>query len=122
MTNERKRFDRRTNIAEIMRKPDTALTAEDTKAIAARVIADEAPSGSTSRTGPSKGVKVEGDVQKAIPKTAPAVVRKIAKIASRAAAAAEKAHSSHRSSGQTLWHLRPIFLEVVTTLFSEAKL
>ena len=79
MTNERNRIERRANIAEILRKPDTAMTAEDTKTIAARVIAEEVPGGSSSRSDPPKGAKVEGDVRKAVPKAAPAVIRKIAK-------------------------------------------
>ena len=79
VVNERKMFDRKTNIADIMRKPETALTAEDTKAIAARVTVDEAPSGSASYAGSSKWNKAAGNVREATPKAAPAVVHKIAK-------------------------------------------
>ena len=67
------------NVAEILRKPDTAMTAEDAKIIAARVVAEEVPSGSSSRPDPANGAKVEDGVRKAVPKAVPAVIRKIAK-------------------------------------------
>ena len=79
MKNERSRHEKRANVAEILRKPDTAMTAEDVKIIAARVVAEEVPSGSSSRSDPTKGAKVEDDVREAVPKATPAVIRKIAK-------------------------------------------
>ena len=79
MKNERSTHDKRVTVAEILRKPDTAMTAEDTKGIAARVVAEEMPSGSSSRPDPAKGAKVEGDASKGVPRAAPAVVRKISK-------------------------------------------
>ena len=80
MTNERSRHENGVKVAEILRKPDTAMTAEDTEVIAARVVAREKPSGSSSRPDLKKGPRVEeDDVRKGMPRTAPAVVRKISK-------------------------------------------
>ena len=79
MKNEHSRHEKRVNVAEILRKPHTAMTAEDTKAIAARVIAEEMPSGSYSCPDTAKGTKVEGDASKGVPRAAPAVVRRISK-------------------------------------------
>ena len=79
MENERSRHERGVKVAEIMRKPDTAMTAEDTEVITARGIAKEAPSGSSSRPDFKKGSRVEDDVRKGMPGAAPAVVRKISK-------------------------------------------
>ena len=70
---------RRVKVAEIMRKPDAEMTAEDTEVIAARVVASEEPSGSSSRPDLKKGPRVEDDAHKGMPRSAPAVVRKISK-------------------------------------------
>ena len=75
MKNERSRHEKRVSVAEILRKPDTAMTAEDTEAIAARVVAEEIPSGSSSCPDTAKGTKVEDDASKGVPRAAPAVVR-----------------------------------------------
>ena len=79
MINERSRHEKRMNVAEIFRKPDTATTAEDTNILAARVLAEELPSASSYRSNPTQGAKVEDDVREAVPKAAPAVILKIAK-------------------------------------------
>ena len=79
MTNERSRHENRVKVVEVLRKPDTAMTAEETEVIAARVVAREKPSGSSSRPDLKKGPRVEDDVRKGMPRAAPAVVRKISK-------------------------------------------
>ena len=79
IANGRRKFERKVNIADIMRKPKTALTEEDTKAIAARVAVCKAPGVSASYSGSSKWNKATDHVPEATPKAAPAVIRKIAK-------------------------------------------
>ena len=79
MENERRRHEKIVKVAEILRKPDAAMTAEDTEVITARVVAKGAPSSSSSRPDFKKGSRVEGDVRKGMPRAAPAVVRKISK-------------------------------------------
>ena len=81
MTNERNKHEQRVQIAEILRKPETEITAEDTEIITSRVVAKEVPSGSSSRPVYKKGPTVEDDVRtrKGIHRAAPAVVRQIAK-------------------------------------------
>ena len=79
IVNGRRKFHRKVNIADIMRKPKTAFTAEDIKAIAARVAVDKAPGDSASHSGSSKWNEADGNIQGATPKAAPAVIHKIAK-------------------------------------------
>ena len=79
IANERRKFDRKVTIADIMRKPKTAHTAEDAKAIAAHVTVDKASGDSASYSGSSRWNRADANVQEATPKAAPAVIRKIAK-------------------------------------------
>ena len=79
MLNERNRRENRVKIAEIMRKSEAEITAEDMKIIEARIASREIPSSSSSRPHLGKGTKVEDDANKGPPKAAPAVARKISK-------------------------------------------
>ena len=78
-TNEHSRHENRVKVAEIMRKPDAEMTAEDMEVIATRVVAREKPSGSSSRPDLGKGPRVEDYANKGLPRAAPAVVRNITK-------------------------------------------
>ena len=79
MSAEHSRHENRVKVAEIMRKPDAEMTAEDMEVIAARIVARGKPSGSSSRPDIGKGPRVEDDAHKGLPRAAPAVVRKISK-------------------------------------------
>ena len=79
MLNERSRHENRVKIAEIMRKSEAEITAEDMKTIEARIASREIPSSSSSRPNLGKGTEVEDDANKGPQKAAPAVVKKISK-------------------------------------------
>ena len=79
IVNERRKFDKKMNLANIMQTPKTALTEEDTKAIVERATLGKATSVPASLSGSSKWGKAAGTVPAATPKAAPAVIRTIVK-------------------------------------------
>ena len=79
MLTERSKHEEKAQAAQILRKPEATLTADDLKLIEKRIvkseIARESPSSSSSGPCPGKGNRVEDDANKGRPRAAPAVER-----------------------------------------------